>query len=504
MTSQKISYVFKVIKNPNNTFREIYQNADNYFKTSIIILVLSSFFTVTFTFNGISEFSTNELGYILDAEIQIINHTVNILSGFLFVVLVFFVGKKFGGSKNFRGLFSVLSYSVIPILIGGIIVSIFLYYPPLLESVSGIDSEDPIFPMLFWVLYLGIFFPFSIWSLILSIKAIKIANNFGTWKTIGIIILAMIIMSLIWVPFFHLNLIDHPYFDVVDYDDPSIIRQQSVNNYVGLSHDPNRVVDVLWDAFSTNNTDPSSINAYTDYETPEELFDRFQTIMWELDRISMISDEMVVIDYLNDKIPDLQKQTDVLIFNDVTKQKLLSIFESVKLNSQISEMKALSISEDEANETIAQTEFFIENYIDELNAIRDNSSEDVEILLIKAKQISTDSKKRDTETIELISGNSLFFTSKLIDQMKKYVDETRLIIQKMRDLGFDVTISAEHEDHMTGILENASRTMPNTKTFEITSIDSFEECVAAGNPVMESYPRQCKTSDGKHFIEEIG
>ena len=34
-------------------------------------------------------------------------------------------------------------------------------------------------------------------------------------------------------------------------------------------------------------------------------------------------------------------------------------------------------------------------------------------------------------------------------------------------------------------------------------IDSFEDCVAAGNPVMESYPRQCRTSDGKHFVEEI-
>ena len=35
------------------------------------------------------------------------------------------------------------------------------------------------------------------------------------------------------------------------------------------------------------------------------------------------------------------------------------------------------------------------------------------------------------------------------------------------------------------------------------SIDSFEECVAAGNPVMESYPRQCRTSDGKHFVEVL-
>jgi len=34
-------------------------------------------------------------------------------------------------------------------------------------------------------------------------------------------------------------------------------------------------------------------------------------------------------------------------------------------------------------------------------------------------------------------------------------------------------------------------------------INSFEECIAAGNPAMESYPRQCYTQDGKHFVEEI-
>ncbi len=34
-------------------------------------------------------------------------------------------------------------------------------------------------------------------------------------------------------------------------------------------------------------------------------------------------------------------------------------------------------------------------------------------------------------------------------------------------------------------------------------INSFEECVAAGNLVMESYPRQCRTADRKHFVEII-
>lgn len=35
-------------------------------------------------------------------------------------------------------------------------------------------------------------------------------------------------------------------------------------------------------------------------------------------------------------------------------------------------------------------------------------------------------------------------------------------------------------------------------------ITSFEECIAAGNPILESYPRQCKTKGGETFTEDIG
>lgn len=36
-----------------------------------------------------------------------------------------------------------------------------------------------------------------------------------------------------------------------------------------------------------------------------------------------------------------------------------------------------------------------------------------------------------------------------------------------------------------------------------SSVTSFEECVEAGNPVMESYPRQCQSSTGEVFTETI-
>lgn len=34
------------------------------------------------------------------------------------------------------------------------------------------------------------------------------------------------------------------------------------------------------------------------------------------------------------------------------------------------------------------------------------------------------------------------------------------------------------------------------------TVQNFDECIAAGNPVMESYPRQCR-ANGKTFVEDI-
>lgn len=38
----------------------------------------------------------------------------------------------------------------------------------------------------------------------------------------------------------------------------------------------------------------------------------------------------------------------------------------------------------------------------------------------------------------------------------------------------------------------------------VITVDSFESCVAAGNAVMESYPRQCRSESGELFVEDIG
>jgi len=46
--------------------------------------------------------------------------------------------------------------------------------------------------------------------------------------------------------------------------------------------------------------------------------------------------------------------------------------------------------------------------------------------------------------------------------------------------------------------------IPKPDETPVISIDSFEECIAAGYPALEIYPRQCITPDGKSFTEYIG
>lgn len=55
-----------------------------------------------------------------------------------------------------------------------------------------------------------------------------------------------------------------------------------------------------------------------------------------------------------------------------------------------------------------------------------------------------------------------------------------------------------------GLLGYSKRVKEPAPAAVITPVTSFEECVSAGNPIMESYPRQCKAKTGESFTENIG
>jgi hypothetical protein len=53
-----------------------------------------------------------------------------------------------------------------------------------------------------------------------------------------------------------------------------------------------------------------------------------------------------------------------------------------------------------------------------------------------------------------------------------------------------------------GLLATGAFIFGCTKVESTVNATSFEECVKAGYPVLESHPRQCRTPEGKSFAEE--
>ena len=75
--------------------------------------------------------------------------------------------------------------------------------------------------------------------------------------------------------------------------------------------------------------------------------------------------------------------------------------------------------------------------------------------------------------------------------LAKYVTMTERRKKALRQIGFGVALLAI-------ALISYLYGKPAIK------VGSFSECSGAGYPIMESYPRQCRTPDGKTFREDIG
>ena len=192
----RIKSIMLVLKQPNQVFDDILENRQDYLLFAIAIFAISSFFFVSYTDEEpLSSVSINELGFVWDAIFQIENFIESVLWNLLSIALIFYLGNKLGGSSSnsFKTVFSVLAYAMIPILIGGIGLHVFLMNPILLEGISGIEKETLEFATFFWPLYF-VFIPFALWSFVLSIMAIKRIYKFGTAKSFGIFIVSGVIV----------------------------------------------------------------------------------------------------------------------------------------------------------------------------------------------------------------------------------------------------------------------------------------------------------------------
>lgn len=212
--------VLRVITAPNSAFAQIRDNEERYFVTSIAIFLFASVIgllvMVPFVMMPLDDayyesFEENDIDVDIpvDWEDAILFVGISIVTGILSNVLFFFIGKKIGGNADWKKVFSVLFYAYVPMIPMMLSMSILVFL--MWGSLTAIDpsylmasdaEDEEIFSLIGPVLgYVGLMavvaIGFVVWIFVVSVKAVKTVNGFGTAKAFGLIILVMIISSII-------------------------------------------------------------------------------------------------------------------------------------------------------------------------------------------------------------------------------------------------------------------------------------------------------------------
>lgn len=206
--NRQINAVLGILKKPNSTLQQIFDDENQFLVTSAIMLVLASFLAVG-TANEASleeNESFNQFGLLFEDNLGelALNSFLDILANIVAIAILFLIGRQLGGTSNFRKTFCVFSYSLVPLMIGGAIATSLFFVVSFNSSdiMLNDDSELGIeqFGYFGIAITYGIFFPFVFWSIVITIKAIKIANSFATAKSVGVFVLGAVLAYIVFIP----------------------------------------------------------------------------------------------------------------------------------------------------------------------------------------------------------------------------------------------------------------------------------------------------------------
>ena len=220
MSSFDLNVILRVITAPNSAFTQIRDHEQRYFVQSVGLLIFSSILGmlvvlpfVIIPFDEVFFENIDDFSQPLDGIDVIMVVVSTMISGIVSAVLFYFIGKKLGGNTNWKKVFSVIFHTYVPTIPMMIVLSALMFL--MMDSLAPLDSdilmsseldEDQILsifgPFIGYALLLtGVAIAFVVWIFIVSVKALKILNEFGTAKAFGLIVLVMIISSIVTIPF---------------------------------------------------------------------------------------------------------------------------------------------------------------------------------------------------------------------------------------------------------------------------------------------------------------
>ena len=200
MTSSRAGILNEIIFSPKKAFSEIGSNGKKFFPIAFVILLITSISTpvaIYFLEASNVQFYVGEqlpLGFVsIFFEIEV---------GFFLSVFsaaaIYEIGKRFGGKGTFKGVFSSICYSSLPItIIFGLIALTMILFTYNSGSEAFLGDEFFLGFSIFAVSLMTIMFASLVWSIILGIMALMKSHELSFGKSMGVLILVAIITILI-------------------------------------------------------------------------------------------------------------------------------------------------------------------------------------------------------------------------------------------------------------------------------------------------------------------
>ena len=197
----------RVITAPNSAFAQIRDCNGELLAWSVGFFVIGSLVGSLF-FAPTVPLSEDWVGETLFAG-------VNLLSGIVFAAAIFLIGRRLGGNKSWKTVFSAIFYTYVLVLpalaalvaltlaAGGISAWQLLTAagdPGFFESAAG---EEFLLSSMFGFLMLLVagVLAFAVWVVVVSVKAVKTVNGFGTAKAFGIVMIGLLASVIVAMPF---------------------------------------------------------------------------------------------------------------------------------------------------------------------------------------------------------------------------------------------------------------------------------------------------------------
>jgi len=219
ITARWIIMAARVLRRPNSALGEI-GNSDRYLIPSVAIFASSVCLSVyTFYTNTVApkiesarfEQNVTFAGHIYQIATAtdvppmrvwiVVTHATEsvwaVASLLLIFTVIFYVGRRLGGTSDFKKIFCMISYCMIPMIMGISIMYLgtgaYEAFFPDARSSHWLEAapSDPLDFAIHYVMHSNIVaFSTLVWSAVLAVNAVRIADGFSIKRSLGIIVVS--------------------------------------------------------------------------------------------------------------------------------------------------------------------------------------------------------------------------------------------------------------------------------------------------------------------------